>query len=300
VTAFIAFALTAGGHPSPVTPVAAWHKLHLATMPLSTWAYIAVALSSMLGMDTAVWLGFSSIDGTLSLAPGYGPDATSLLVLTPIPQAWTIGLELTFYLLAPYLVRRSWWVIAALIAATLLVRIAGRVDAYPWDRSLFPLELVFFLLGISAFKLRALVQRGPVGRALAIVCIFGVVLSRPVSIQYPSFLLDLAGCCLLAAALPSLFGWTKYSNLDRRLGDLSYPLYLVHVAVFAVGLNLVGAVGTWWANVGLLASAVLLAWLLDALFARPMERWRRGKGIGPATPHPAYGSPGPVSAPGAG
>jgi peptidoglycan/LPS O-acetylase OafA/YrhL len=41
-----------------------------------------------------------------------------------VPPAWTLGVELMFYALAPLLVRRSAWLIAAVMAASVALRFA--------------------------------------------------------------------------------------------------------------------------------------------------------------------------------
>src|SRR5205823_2811807 len=79
-----------------------------------------------------------------------------------IPQAWSIGTEIWFYLLAPALVAvRSRW-----LAATALVALGIRftftattLPFFPWQQRFFPAELFFFILGILAF--RALRRRTP-------------------------------------------------------------------------------------------------------------------------------------------
>ena len=217
-----------------IDPISAWHNLHPSTLPWGLFVYIGVSMTMLLGMDTGLWLGFNRIDGALSLAPDYAQDSTSVVVLSPIPQTWTIGLELTFYLVAPFLVRWSWKIIAAIAAASVLARVAsyGAVANYPWNRSLFPLEVVFFILGVLAFKAYASLPIARLPLVLRVMvmggCAAGVVFLRYVATTIgESAQIDLAASALVAAALPFLFDLTRKSSIDRCFGDFSYPLYAV-------------------------------------------------------------------------
>jgi len=39
---------------------------------------------------------------------------------------------------------------------------------------------------------------------------------------------------LLAFAIPKIFEMTKNSKIDRFIGDLSYPIYILHLPIHAV------------------------------------------------------------------
>jgi peptidoglycan/LPS O-acetylase OafA/YrhL len=64
-------------------------------------------------------------------------DGQPFYTLAPVPQAWTLSLEICFYAMAPFLVRRSPSFIAAVIVASLAVRMilqfAFGVSGDPWS-----------------------------------------------------------------------------------------------------------------------------------------------------------------------
>ena len=74
-----------------------------------------------------------------------------------IPQAWTIGLELIFYLIAPFLVRRKIRIILILISISVLIRcyIYFILDMQhdPWTYRFFPSELALFLIGTISYHI---------------------------------------------------------------------------------------------------------------------------------------------------
>ena len=72
-----------------------------------------------------------------------------------VPQAWTVGTELWFYLLAPFLVRRTKRIVAVMalaIALRLVMIHVYHLDFMPWNYCFFPAEIPFFLSGALGFK----------------------------------------------------------------------------------------------------------------------------------------------------
>ena len=78
--------------------------------------------------------------------------AQFLLVL----QAWTLGLELSFYLIAPFIVRRS-FLLVLLFAGSLCGRLFAIVSGFglsdPWTYRFFPFELALFIGGVFSHQL---------------------------------------------------------------------------------------------------------------------------------------------------
>jgi peptidoglycan/LPS O-acetylase OafA/YrhL len=74
-----------------------------------------------------------------------------------IPPAWSLGIELSFYLIAPYLLKlRSRWLLigsCSCLAAKVITIEALRLGD-PWSYRFFPFELGYFLLGALAFRFR--------------------------------------------------------------------------------------------------------------------------------------------------
>ena len=87
--------------------------------------------------------------------PLFAPNSAALFNL--VAPAWSVGVELSFYLVAPFIVRRRWWVMAALIAASFCIRLAiwriGQIPASrdPFTYRFFPSELGTFLMGSAGY-----------------------------------------------------------------------------------------------------------------------------------------------------
>ncbi|WP_165226370.1 hypothetical protein [Aquisphaera insulae] len=80
---------------------------------------------------------------------------------------------------------------------------------------------------------------------------------------------------IFPVALPFLFAYTKRNRIDRRIGELSYPVYLVHWLV----IDLLRMSGSPWVqrNLGALTGLLTLASAIVIWYAvdRPIDAWRQ-------------------------
>jgi len=157
-----------------------------------------------------------------------------------LPEAagvgWTLAPEVTFYALAPWLLRAP-----RIALAALLVSLAARGYAYwhfypvqgglyfTWTYFFFPAVFMFFLLGHFSERLA---QRFPIGLwpSLVLLAAAGVMFSRDPLLDG---LMPWAATLCFAAALPGLFAATKDHRFLNYLGDLTYPLYLTHLLLIS-------------------------------------------------------------------
>ncbi|GAA4703492.1 hypothetical protein Prum_021140 [Phytohabitans rumicis] len=220
--------------------------------------------------------------------------------------SWSLSCELLFYLLFPVLLRlvgrirpeRLWWWVAGLGAG---------IASLPFLSLLLPYEPTLFGLPVPFYRFWFAVFFPPV-RVLDFV--IGIVLARILAEgRWPAVrprvvLAVLAGCWAVALALPVPFNFVgpfvvpvililgtaaawdadgrrswMSSPLMVRLGDLSFPFYLLHWPVLHYGHMAVGT-GSWSPPVAIafliaaLATTVGLAWLLATLVERPaIRRW---------------------------
>lgn len=154
-----------------------------------------------------------------------------------IGPAWTLDIELQYYLLVPILLMipaRLRLVVMGLVAAAGLWLFLNPTGQRHIDRSFLPWSGFFFL-----------------------------------------------GTALYMWAPAARF-FRSGSRLDRELGDLSYPLFIIHPLVIqAAGLSL----GFWSLMAVNIALSVVVAYLMHRVFSPPIERFRdavRGPEKGPA------------------
>ena len=153
-----------------------------------------------------------------------------------IPQAWTLGVEITFYILAPFLVRRRWWIVAVIAVATFILRAYLISNGYQigiWNNGFFPSEVGMFLLGTLSYKGYAAHKdklHGPITLAIAGVTLLIVLAfpligqDGPIFFSAPHILLF----TVLTVGIPALFSVTRKLKWERNIGELSYPIYLSH------------------------------------------------------------------------
>lgn len=144
-----------------------------------------------------------------------------------IPTVFTIAIELMFYAVAPFLVRSIKLTIGVLFGAIIyhMVIIATNNVNIAFQYHLLPASFLYFTLGILAHKMY-LNKEFKLQKSFYIL--FAVIATCVLVIQP---LLPNLFIFLFPFVLPYLFELTKYNKVDRFIGDLSYPLYIVHYSV---------------------------------------------------------------------
>lgn len=187
-----------------------------------------------------------------------------------VSPAWSIGTEIWFYLLVPFLVRARWPTLLSLFALSLACRlwIIHGLERHAYF--FFPAQLLFFIGGIASYGLYRTwalpASSQPWHRYVAWVN-WALVLAYP---WYATWLPQPVHYLLVGLSLPFVFASTKDSPRDRFLGDLSYPVYLIHLSAYNLINRFTPASGL------LVACASLLAGLgIMLLVEKPFERLRR-------------------------
>jgi len=242
------------------------------------WTDISFFVGSqllILGQDLYLFLFVN--DGSLAFTAHYTEVSEPLYTFAPIPQAWTLGLEIYFYLLAPFLVRRGPVFIAAVIAASLMLRMllqaAFGLSGQPWSFRFFPSEIALFMAGSLGYYVAS--SRSETQRRLAKTLLSLAAASLFVSLAINRWdgiprLASLSLLALVIVGVPRLFEMTRDIAWDKYVGELSYPLYICH---FLFGWMLLPNTlpGVYLAIVLSLGASVALYHLID----KPIDTWRQ-------------------------
>lgn len=255
----------------------------------SPWAkiYFWASQAGIFGLDWMRFLAFDKQGGDflwmhaqLPAFPERYVPGSSLIIL---PQSWSLALELCFYLIAPFiLLKRTRWVAGvAAISVALRFCLPGLMHYDPFDHrwliGFFPTELGTFLLGalacraymLSGKRLAAQPEMGALALlALLLYMVFYDAVGGGLgNLFYWLFL------ALTLASLPALFALGRNRKWDRFIGELSYPVYLLHFLVRDMLLTQAWAHNEW-RNVIVVFFTLLLAagmvWLIDL----PLSRYR--------------------------
>ena len=251
--------------------------------------WLAFTSLFIIGQDTTL---FMAVDGGgLAFTPDGPGGPVPVWVFMPIPQAWTISLELMFYVLVPFLIRNRTRTLVALIVVSLAARFityGAGYDNDPWLSRFFPFELALFVMGMVArriydARIADIPRHVQIGVALAFFA--ATLLMRPVmeALIAADITTDIVIWPYYASgliALPCLFALTRNNKTDSAIGNYSYPVYLIHWVVmqfydtFAAGAGLPGIESPLRVLI-CLAATFALSWLIIVSVEVPVDRYRQ-------------------------
>ena len=211
---------------------------HFKDLPIKTFAFITLIISNLfiVGQDIFMFLKIDSITGIIS--SNFKSEISSHYYLL-IPQAWSLSIELYFYLIAPFILRKNSNFVFLLLILTIIIRvyIFDFLNLYfdPWSYRFFPAELYYFLLGYFAYKININLDPKKAIYLIVIISLFTIffyVIPLYGGLKIES--LKQIYLCILIISLKPIFEYTKFSKIDIFSGELSYPIYLIHTLVILV------------------------------------------------------------------
>jgi peptidoglycan/LPS O-acetylase OafA/YrhL len=229
--------------------------------------YWLVSNLTLAGSSIAYWLGAEN--GSLYFTGDYASATQQVWGLLVLGPAWTLELELCFYLLAPFILRlRLPWIVGLCLASFALrfgwYQIGHDVD--PWNYRFFPFELGVFLMGAIAYRISKSVRSN---RSISFAAYLVTVIA--VGAYLPPYLANhrFVYLIIFAAVLPMIFELTRNWPADQFLADMSFPLYLVHWPVVLLLRDQPSVVQ--------ILLSVLSAALLVIYVERPIDSWRHSR-----------------------
>jgi peptidoglycan/LPS O-acetylase OafA/YrhL len=250
--------------------VTSWMAQNASTLGPGSIISLILTNTFIFGQDV---LAFFCKDGFPSITPDLFYHK-----FVVIRVAWTVAIELGFYLIAPFVVRRIPVIVGVLVASLLAQLLFHRVSALDpgWYSRIFPFTLAWFMAGALAYhayvRLRPRcgepdVKRYAIAATLALALLTAAYPWLPFA--RPLYL------CAEAVCLPGVVLLGRSNPLDKALGDLSYPIYLVHplFMIFILPTKQIVPV----------VLSIALAYLLTVLLEKPLDLYRQSR----VSPHPA-------------
>ncbi len=244
------------------------------------------------------WIMFAGIkNGLLTWTGTYLDSDVPLYDGLLVPQAWTLGVELSFYLIAPFILR-SLRAVLLLFAASVGLRVVllamGLAGSDPWSYRFFPLELALFLAGaLSHRMLLPFYER--LSKRLhflpeVVTTLFVLYTMFHFSVTLNHNVRDALMLAIFAAIMPLTFIFQGRYRLDKKIGQLSYPIYICHAVVMLLVSHMASTLGITDAlaisSLNAICS-IAAAWLLYQAIDRRIEEVRlRVKTDAPATSNP--------------
>jgi peptidoglycan/LPS O-acetylase OafA/YrhL len=229
-------------------------------------------------LDKFTSITLIGIDWNLSISKAFGVKGEAMLQY--LPQSWTLGTELAFYIAAPFLLRSmAATVLAALLSLAFRAWLYATHGASPVLGYLFPPStFIFFLLGHIAQRASArwaILMSPRVWPPCLAICA-ALLLVPPVA-RWIDTLPFVAAITFFALSVPGLFHATKDIRWMNLIGELSYPFYLLHVVVMALLRQWPEFYGEAFMSslAAVLGGTTLLAALAHFVVERPFARFLR-------------------------
>jgi peptidoglycan/LPS O-acetylase OafA/YrhL len=201
-----------------------------------------------------------------------------------------LSVEFFFYLLAPLLVCRGIVLQAAVLLASVifrfwLVHLLGRGVGEAWTYAFFPPNLCFFLAGslgyvfYKHFRPRLEATLPSYRWTFYLFAAFFVTYNR-LPKAHELYLVFIPLVCLM---VPVLFCATRKNRVDRLIGELSFPFYLIHEHILIYMKSIFVSIKSSYADHLPVLYApccafttLLLAWLFYRFIETRTERYREG------------------------
>jgi peptidoglycan/LPS O-acetylase OafA/YrhL len=270
-----------------------------------TLFYVCFTNLTLIGQDLSVFLGIQDghLFGTLDFTQT-NPKVFGFLL---IPQAWSLSLELMFYAIAPLILwqqrRKKLAALFVLCFLSMLCQLAlslFHLNYDPWCYRFFPSILYLFLLGSLAhhfyeshlcrmfqnFNRQQLVMLGCAVTLLGIIykLLGACTNSNMIRYLFESPTLQASAYIIVNSlkvfahhlgfvfVICYLFYVTSIISWDRMIGELSYPVYVVHILIINI-LSTLMPQGNLFslvvAGLSILLSIGLIKWVQN-----PIDQYR--------------------------
>ena len=200
-----------------------------------TQIYTTVANFLLVGQDALFLLQHCPDTGGLGLGCADTGGTLPPWMMLVMPQAWSIELEMLFYLLCPLLVRLKTrtLVIGVLALLSIKMYVINKVAAGDYFVIRFPpFELALFAMGIISYRAYRDYLKYTVINRIVYSIVFFMFSFLFLCSWMPNESVRMFVVYFVAFySMPFVFRLSRDSKVDRVIGDLSYPIYLVHQAV---------------------------------------------------------------------
>ena len=252
---------------------------------LKTSIYVIFTNLFLFFQDWAYFLSLDMHSGNMYFAMHFHQSVPIIFDFLLIPPAWSIGLELNYYLIAPFIVKRPIYVIITLMLISFTIRVVLIKYGYshdPWNHRFFPSEIFFFLLGNISYRIYLYIKDRLDKYAHSpriLKCIFFFIVSFTVLYEliirnsvpgYIQWLYFFVFFC----SLPFIFIYTKNSKIDRYIGELSYPIYISHWLMIELCRDL-GIKKEPFFTVSVISLTIIVSLIINKLLNDKIDKYRQ-------------------------
>lgn len=255
---------------------------------LFSFGYLILSNLIIFGQDVVMFFGINPENGQLFFTSNFWLTKPSLHSFILNPPAWTLALELMFYLIAPFILKQNYKTILVIMVGSLLLRFYIYYHLHyqndPWTYRFFPTELFFFLLGYFCYSMYRRIKEYAIHPSIYISLLCVIIIYTFVYTTIPAFqaawlpfsFRDIVYFILIVFSIPVLFLGSKANKLDTAIGELSYPIYISHVFVILI---CTGQPFFVFLKSGFMIAVVTIvfSFFLNRYIAEPFDRYRQGR-----------------------
>jgi peptidoglycan/LPS O-acetylase OafA/YrhL len=234
------------------------------------------------------WLFFLAVKSTdLLFTTSYLKSDSVLVEGLWVPQSWTLGVELTFYFIAPFVLIRKWLMVTLLLGSLTLrgyLIIIGLGTSDPWSYRFFPTELALFLLGSLAHQVALPLYKKTLSSQqlesfskIATYFLIALTLTYwmiPINFRIKTIALF----SIFLVLMPLAFVYQSNRDWDKWIGDLSYPIYICHMfilSIFTLGANWLGlSFDKIELSIGVVILSIGFSIILKSFIEKPIDNLR--------------------------
>lgn len=231
-------------------------------------AYIWFSNFFILGSDFFWLLGIDHPTGVVRYFPAFINDNSNVYNYFLNVPVFSISVEIMFYLMAPFIlksIKRVWIFFAIGIAYYAYFVLAGQINII-YQYHIFPYSFLYFSLGALSWHYY---YRGKEYKKLnyLIIILLIVLMQFAFTIIAPVILLT------FTLLTPYLFEITKNNKVDRFIGELSYPIYILHYPV----LQYFRGVELSLSSLGIVVFLITIALAVPVhlFIERPIDKFRQ-------------------------
>lgn len=188
----------------------------------------------------AFFLSISAENGNMYFSELSFAEQYPLIRYVLVPVSWSVSTEISFYLIAPFILRKKYKLVFCIFIISIISNILTNHYGFNnsnWRCRFFPSTLTFFLTGYYTYlaytKLRHLRISTNHKYPTLFLYIALITLCQHMDIPYAIHIYVLLLSSFIS--IPYLFYAFKKDVTDRNIGELSYPLYLIHPLF--IGIN---------------------------------------------------------------
>lgn len=249
-------------------------------------AFVGVLFSNLFVIGQDIFAHLSFVGNQVRFSQfGVDPNHNGTTYMLNLP-AWSLAIECVFYAAAPFIVRSFARTVTFLMIGLIYTSVwlnffpeiiaQNRVDLY------YPFPALLFGLGSIGYWVYRRADMSKTAQYLLFATITCVLLQTNVNKAGVIYM-------LLAFGVGFLFEKTQHNKIDRLLGDLSYPVYILQIPIFTLMRTSGLTPSPELASASVIAISLLTVYLIE----RPIDRFRKNftRKILLRTPHQLSSEP---------